>query len=78
MTTAPWAQEAPGGAKLPPMPTPPSPDDSPAAPDIDEAGVDRAQIRAMLDRSPEERLQVAQEWLDSILSIRRLNEHRDR
>jgi hypothetical protein len=33
-----------------------SADDEPAAPDIDEAGIDRAQIRAMLDLSPEERL----------------------
>ncbi len=70
--------ETGGGAKLAAMPTPPSPDDTPVPPDIDEAGVDRAQIRAMLDRSPEERLQVAQEWLDSLLSIRKLNERGNR
>ena len=31
-------------------------DDPPAAPDIDENGVDRAQIQAMLRLTPEERL----------------------
>jgi hypothetical protein len=30
-------------------------DDTPAAPDIDENGVDREQIRAMLRLTPEER-----------------------
>jgi len=45
----------------------------PAAPDIDENGVDRAQIRAMLALTPAERLLVIQNLADSIAEIRRLN-----
>jgi hypothetical protein len=45
--------------------------DSPAPPDIDEAGVDRAQIRAMLDLSPEDRLRVVEEFVESVGVIRR-------
>ncbi len=48
--------------------------EEPTTPDLDEAGVDRAQIRAMLDLSPEDRLRVSEEWLDSLLSIRERNE----
>ena len=41
--------------------------------DIDENGVDRAQIRAMLALTPEERLSAVEEFLDSALQIRELN-----
>jgi hypothetical protein len=49
------------------------PDDIPAAPDIDENGVDRAQIRAMLRLTPEERLRLVEEFVESALEIRELN-----
>jgi hypothetical protein len=49
-------------------------DDEPAAPEIDEAGVDRAQIRAMLDLSPEDRLRVVEEFVRSVRAIREANE----
>jgi hypothetical protein len=45
----------------------------PSAPDIDQKGVDRAQIREMLDLTPAERLLVIQNLADSIAEIRRLN-----
>jgi hypothetical protein len=45
----------------------------PGAPDIDENGVDRAQIREMLDLTPAERLLVIQNLADSIAEIRKLN-----
>ena len=45
----------------------------PGAPDIDMNGVDRAQIRAMLALTPEERLRKVEEFLDSALEIRNLN-----
>jgi hypothetical protein len=48
-------------------------DDAPAAPDIDENGVDRAQIRAMLRLTPEERLRYVEEFIESALEIRELN-----
>ncbi len=52
----------------------PEPEDaSPAAPDIDENGVDRAQIRAMLRLTPEERLRYVEEFVESALEIRELN-----
>ncbi len=49
---------------------------TPIEPDIDENGVDRAQIRAMLALSPEERLRRVQEYVESALEIRELNEAR--
>jgi hypothetical protein len=49
------------------------PDDTPAAPDIDENGVDREQIRAMLRLTPEERLRYVEEFVESALEIRELN-----
>ncbi len=62
-------------SKLSPMPKPlPEEIDGPAPPDVDEAGVDRAQIRAMLDLSPEERLRVVEEYVSSIRAMRRANE----
>jgi len=45
-------------------------------PDIDENGVDRAQIRAMLRLSPEERLRKVEEFVEGVLEIRELNEPR--
>ena len=48
-------------------------DDTPAAPDIDENGVDRAQIRAMLRLTPEERLRLVEDFVESALEIRELN-----
>ena len=45
----------------------------PAEPDIDTNGVDRAQIRAMLELSPEERLRQVEEFIESALEIRELN-----
>jgi hypothetical protein len=47
---------------------------APAEPDIDECGVDRAQIRAMLLLTPEERLKRVQAFVESALEIRELNE----
>ena len=56
------------------MSVPPEPEDgSPAVPDIDENGVDRAQIRAMLRLTPEERLRYVEEFVESALEIRELN-----
>ena len=52
---------------------PPPEDASPAAPDIDESGVDRAQIRAMLRLTPEERLRFVEEFVEAALEIRELN-----
>jgi hypothetical protein len=52
----------------------PSDADTPALPEIDEAGVDRAQIRAMLALSPEERLRLVEEFLDSVAETREANE----
>jgi len=57
-------------------PPSPHPDTPPGAPDIDENGVDRAQIRAMLALTPEERLKRVEEFLQSALEIRELNEAR--
>lgn len=37
-------------------------------------GVDREQIRAMLRLTPEERLRRVQEFVESVLEIRELNE----
>ena len=48
----------------------------PPEPDIDENGVDRAQIRAMLALTPEERLRRVEEFVESALEIRELNEAR--
>ena len=49
---------------------------TPPEPDIDENGVDRAQIRAMLALTPEERLRRVEEFVESALEIRELNEAR--
>jgi hypothetical protein len=46
---------------------------SPAIPDIDANGVDRAQIRAMLRLTPEQRLRYVEEFVEAALEIRELN-----
>ena len=46
---------------------------APAEPAIDEEGVDRAQIRAMLALPPEERLRRVQDFVESALELRELN-----
>jgi hypothetical protein len=51
----------------------PADDARPAASDIDENGVDRAQIRAMLELAPEDRLRRVEEFLEAALEIRELN-----
>lgn len=51
---------------------------APAAPDIDANGVDRTQIRAMLELTPEQRLKRVEEFVDSLREIRELNEQRPR
>jgi len=60
------------------MPPAGAPDDAldPVEPDIDENGVDRAQIRAMLALTPEERLRRVEGFIQSAVEIRKLNEHR--
>ena len=45
----------------------------PQGTEIDENGVDRAQIRAMLALSPEERLKKVEEFVESVLEIRERN-----
>ena len=45
-------------------------------PDINADGIDRAQIRAMLALAPEERLRRVEEFVQSALEIRELNEPR--
>lgn len=51
------------------------PDDDPVPrePDVDDNGVDRAQIRAMLALAPEERLRRVEEFVEAALEIRELN-----
>ena len=51
----------------------PSSDGAPPPAEIDENGVDRAQIRAMLRLTPEERLRYVEEFVESALEIRELN-----
>lgn len=46
---------------------------APVEPDLDENGVDLAQIREMLDLTPAERLLVIQNLVDSVAEIRALN-----
>lgn len=46
---------------------------APVEPDLDENGVDLAQIREMLDLTPAERLLVVQNLVDGVAEIRALN-----
>ncbi len=55
-------------------PDPVGPDVVPCEPDIDENGVDRAQIRQMLNLTPAERMLVIENLADSVTGIRRLND----
>jgi hypothetical protein len=59
---------------MPLMRIPIASDDSDVA--VDDNGVDRTQIRAMLRLTPEERLLRVQEFVESLLAIRELNEER--
>lgn len=43
---------------------------------VDRRGVDRAQIRRMLELSPLERLRWLEEFVESVVKIRRLNDKR--
>ena len=45
----------------------------PVEPDLDESGVDLAQIRQMLELTPAERLLMIQNLVDSVAEIRALN-----
>jgi hypothetical protein len=49
---------------------------APDASAVDDNGIDREQIRAMLRLTPEERLRRVQEFVESVLEIRELNEKR--
>ena len=48
----------------------------PSIRDVDEAGVDPAQIRRMLRMSPSDRLRWLEEFMTSVAEIRRLNAKR--
>ena len=50
-----------------------SSDDEPVEPEIDQNGVDRAQIRAMLALTPEERLRRVEGFIQSAFELRELN-----
>jgi hypothetical protein len=52
------------------------PPDSPVTSSHDENGVDRTQIREMLQLTPEQRLARVEEFVQSVLEIRELNEER--
>jgi hypothetical protein len=45
----------------------------PVEPDLDDSGVDLAQVREMLDLTPADRLLVVQNLADAIAEIRALN-----
>jgi hypothetical protein len=51
-------------------------DPVPCEPDIDENGVDLAQIREMLALTPAERLTLVTNFINSLLAIRARNENR--
>ena len=46
---------------------------APCEPDIDENGVDRAQIRALLELSPAERLLRMSEFMNALVALRERN-----
>jgi hypothetical protein len=58
------------------MEAPGAPPWDPCEPDIDENGVDRAQIRAMLDLTPAERLDRVARFTSALIELRALNETR--
>lgn len=49
------------------------PDPLPRPTDVDENGVDLAQIRAMLDRKPGERLSFVTTFMNALVAIRDRN-----
>ena len=49
---------------------------TPRTVDIDQSGVDRAQIRAMLDMSPEARLRKVEDFVQSVIEIQERNAER--
>jgi hypothetical protein len=51
-------------------------DAAPSEPDIDENGVDLAQIRAMLDLAPAERLSQVAKFTNALIEMRALNGNR--
>jgi len=55
---------------------PPEPTSEERASLADENGVDRSQIREMLRLTPEQRLARIQDFVESVLAIRELNEAR--
>ncbi|HEX3685286.1 MAG TPA: hypothetical protein VHU83_22320 [Bryobacteraceae bacterium] len=42
-------------------------------PDYSEDGVDLTLVRWMLSRTPAERLQLLEEWVDDVVALRELN-----
>jgi hypothetical protein len=48
----------------------------PCRPDVDENGVDLAQIRAMLDLTPAERLTQVARFASALLAVRERNDGR--
>lgn len=60
-----------GGAKLSVMgPVTVTPLDVPVEPDLDENGVDLAQVRAMLDLAPADRLFRVAEFMNALVALR--------
>lgn len=57
---------------------PPPDDATPEQPTHSEDGVDLTLVRRMLSLTPAERLQVLQQSVESILSLRELRSHRDK
>ena len=55
---------------------PAAPARDPCEPDIDENGVDLAQIRAMLDLTPAERLDRVARFTSALIELRARNETR--
>jgi len=49
---------------------------TPCEPDVDENGVDLAQIRMMLDLAPAERLSMVAQFMESLLGLRAPDENR--
>ena len=70
------SKHGPGGKLAPMRDTLAGSDPIPCEPDLDENGVDLAQIREMLDLTPAERMLVIENLADSIARIRKLNEPR--
>lgn len=59
------------GGKLSVMvPVTVTPLDAPAEPDLDENGVDLAQVRAMLDLAPADRLSRVAEFMNALVALR--------